>query len=555
MKIYDATCGNEKFRQDLPQIIDDLIWNPKSALVKLRQDAGKYNSEVAHALRILANLAEKGNTTILDQLKNAANSLIIDEGIDAIVIQIIPTDRWSKEFGCASYDLLLAIPELSKTIAISTRDMDVPLEPMVPRLAKIRLQNVHLYGFFNRAHCVRGRRIYTPSKEIIGYPSIPKEFMPYMRTCEDTQIIGKGMALNYFTPFETADGLNLGFFFTLVGKVTDTKWVSSPDGRGSTLDHVWLTLKDQTGSIDARISTEVFLESRESPAQPRKINVEDPLDLATSDETVFVIGAWILGKQFPEIAFLSFINDDFDAQTLQVTSFLNSHRKASRDFIERQIGKNQLKVAQSKTNCVFITQDWSYYKEVAWPNGIFSAIENNGFNYRLSLTEVLKFAQYSEYNEWSKKISSFFAVNPHLLALYRSRTPAELYDKMHSIPSKEKESATKYPIAQVRTRLVPFYSRRKLDIVHMATSLSELGYTVWDLFTPEWNNGGYPLERRWLHIAHKKWMNLHKGDYDSLHQKSSVNELLSALTFILSMRMEANIPEAALKKNYPKSYR
>ena len=89
--------------------------------------------------------------------------------------------------------------------------------------------------------------------------------------------------------------------------------------------------------------------------------------------------------------------------------------------------------------------------------------------------------------------------------------------------------------------MVSFFTRKKFDIVNVAASLSQRGYTVWDLFSPEWNNGGYPLERRWLHLSHKE-------EYTVPGQKSSVNELLSALTFILSMRMEVKIPAATLKQ-------
>jgi hypothetical protein len=538
IKIYNAICGNEKFRRAFPKIIEDLNSDPKSAPRELRNEANKYSSEAAHALRILANLADKGNVNILSQLRNAATCLIIDESIDAIVIQVIHTDRWSKEYGVASYDLLLAIPELSKTIAISTRDMDVPMEPIIPRLTKIRLQNVHLYSFFNRAHCVKGRRIYSPTKERICIPLIPKDFMPYMRTCEDTQTIGSGMALNYFTPFETLDGLRLGFFFALVCKVTDTNWVSSPDGRGSTLDHVWLTLTDKTGDIDVRISTEVFTESLESPLQPRKINIVDPLDLATINEEVFVIGAWILGKQFPEIVFLSLIDNEIDAQAWQITSFLNSHRKAPKKYIVNKFGKNLFEDTLSKTNCVFSTNDWSYYKEHAWPESIFSAMVQNGFNYRLGFSEALKYgASYIDYKVWSENFARFFAVNPNIIELYRSKEPLELFEKIHGIPQKEKEAAVKYQVTlQINSPMVPFYTLKKQDIIRIAASLSQLGYTVWDLFSPEWNNGGLLLERRWLHISRK-----HKDD------------LASAITFILSMRMEVRVPEIAVKNMNQKS--
>jgi hypothetical protein len=542
MKLYDAICGNETFRANFSDIINDLIADQKSGPQRLRQDAWKSNSEVEHALRILANLAEKGNNAILNQMKNASTSLIIDEKTRALIVQIFPSDRWSKEFGCATYDLLLAIPELSKIIAVSTRDMDVSLEPMVPRLSKVSLQNVHLYGFFNRAHAVKGRRIYASPEEKNVFPKIPDDFKMFMRTCQDIQTIGKGMALNYFTPFETLDGLNLGFFFTLIGKVTNSTWISSPDGIGSRLNQVGLTLTDKTGSLDFRISLDVFAESLENPAQPRKINISDPLDLSSCNEIVFIIGAWILGKMFPEILFFSLTDNNLDLETWQMVSFLNSHRKIPQNNNQKFFDKNHAEVAQRKTNCVFSTDRWYYYKEETWPSGMFSAIEQNGFNYRIELSEALKYTSYIEYKVWSKNISRFFAVNPHLIALYRSETPVELFKKMHAIQDKENAAASKYQIVlQERAPMTSFYTQKRLDILPIASSLSRLGYTVWDLFSPEWNNGGYTLERRWLHLSHKE-------EYNIPGQKSSVNELLSALTFILSMRMEVNIPVAALKQ-------
>lgn len=547
MKLYDAICGNERFRQDFPDIVSDLIKNQSSASGRLKLEAGRNDSHVAHALRILANLAEKGNITILNQMKNAATSLIIDESIEALVVQIIPSDRWFKEFGGTTYDLLLAIPDLSKIIAISTRDMEIPLEQMIPRLSKVRLQNVHLYGFFNRAHAVKGRRIYTSPEEKNIFPIIPDDFKSFMRTCEDVKTIGEGMSLNYFTPFETLDGLNLGFFFSLVGRVTNTKWISSPDGFGTILDQVGVTLTDKTGSLDARISTEVFRESLDNPAQPKKIKITDPLDLSTYDETVFVIGAWILGKSYPEIAFFSLVNDALDPETRQIMSFLNSHRKVPQSMIQNLVGENQIEIARKKTDCVFRTNKWSYYKEAAWPIEIFSAMEQNGFNYRMELSEALKYgASYIEYKVWTKNISHFFTVNPHLIALYRSEAPMDLFKRIHTISQKEKEAAIKYPTTvQEKNRMISFFTQKKFDIIHVASSLSQLGYTVWDLFSPDWNNGGYPLERRWLHLSHKE-------EYAVPNQKSSVNELLSALTFILSMRMEVKIPAAALNDRVKK---
>lgn len=531
MKIYDAICGNEGFRQKFPDIIENLLNSQNGTQQKHKFETELEDSQAAHALRILATLADKGNYSVLKQMKTGATNLII-KNIEAFVIQIIASDRWSKKYGGSTFDLVLALPELSKIIAVSARDVEIPMDPIIPRLSKVQLQNVHLYCFFNRAHAVRGRRISSIMDENSNYKVNPVHFRSFMRTCEDIETIGRGMALSYFTPFVTLGGLRLGFFFALIGEVTDSGWVRSPTGFGFSMDQVRLTLTDKTGNLEIRMNNEIFVESLNNPMQPKTITIKNPLDLSKSNEKVFVVGVWVLGKAYPEIAFLTLLENNLTLETWCITSFLNTHRKIPRNLIDKIGGERLVEIASKDTGFIFNTNIWTYYKERVWPKELFCAIVDNGFIYHLQLPVALKYgASYWDFKVWTNKISRFFKVNPHLLELYRSDKPLDLFKKMHSILEKEKKAATKYPIENQQTPMISFFSTKKFEITHLAMSLSKLGYTAWDLFSPEWDNGGYALEKMWLHAS--------SGHLPTL------NELFSALSFILSMRGEVKVPAEA----------
>jgi len=534
MKLYDAVCGNEEFRENLPGIIDDLIENQEGARQRLRTEASlRGDSLVAHASRILASLSEKGSMAILTQLRSGNANVIINEPIEALIFQAIASDRWSKEYGESTFDLVLALPECSKVIAISTTETEIPMDPIIPRLAKVRLENVHLYSFFNRAHAVKGRRV--SSAEENQHKAVDlKRFEPFMRTCGDIETIGKGMALPFFTPFFTIEGLRLGFFFTLVCKVDSVNWVRSPTGFGVTPDQVDLTLRDSSGCLKARMNTEIFAESLVNPVQRTDVKLRDPMDLISFGGEILIVGVWILGRGYPEVAFLGLPKDGSGIDVWGVLSFMNSHRKLSLSELSGVLSESYVEKACRETNCILKTKDWIYYKEESWPTEIFLAMEENGFPYELKFPDVLKFgASFWTFKAWTNRILRFLRINPHILELYRSKEPLNVYKKIHELPEKEKEAASKFtPKTEERIKLVPFASRNRPEILNISRNLSTLGYTAWDLFSPEWDNGGYALERKWLHV---RW-----------RQKQVIlDEMTSALFFILTMRGEVKIPREA----------
>ena len=158
MKLYNAIRESDKLREELPIILNDLAINPIMQQQSLKLKA-RVNPEstTSHALRILANLSEKGNTAILSQLNGASSKYNISQPMEGILLQEVISDRWSKHNWDSTFDFILAIPEISKVIAISTTEAEIQSE--IPRLAKVRLENAHLYSFFNRAHAVKGRRV------------------------------------------------------------------------------------------------------------------------------------------------------------------------------------------------------------------------------------------------------------------------------------------------------------------------------------------------------------------------------------------------------------
>lgn len=540
MKLYDAICGNEELRQTIPEIIDDLIEDPGTATEKLRTQAKQRSNPVfAHALRILATLCQRQHTVILEQIRDGVSREVINEPIRAVVLQLIESDRWIRKYGESTFDLVLALPDFSRVISISTTEVEMPIDPIIPRLSEVILENVHLYSFFNRAHAIRGRRIsYTERNSGLSFG--PGSFKPFMRTCKDIERIGNGASLNFFTPFFTNEGIRLGFFFALVCRIASVGWVSSPTGFGVTTDRTSLTLCDFSGSLKAFMNTEVFNESMVNPIQRKGASFRDPADLDGYDGDFLIIGVWILGKRYPEIAFLGLLDSNLSPSVWGLLSFMNSRRKASCERALELFGKACVESACKETGCFVKTEKWLYYKEEAWPSKVFLAMEKKGFSSELRFSDALDFdVDYATFKMWSGRMSRFFHVNPHLLKLYCSCDPFELFEQLHKPVEKEiavVEVAPRISVARTLTAFIPFTSRDRGKILAVSLALSSLGYSSQDLFSQEWDNGGSSLEEKWLRA--RKWQ----------RRKTTTNETTSALIFIMSMKFEVNIPIEVLEK-------
>jgi len=549
MKLYDAVCRREELRDNISDLISDLIDNQEAAQRKLKAEADRTDSVSAQALRILVSLSEKGNKHILTQIRDgmrACTRKIIDKPVNAIVFQVVESGRWITRYGANStYDLVVVLPRWAKVISISTSEVDIPMDPMIPRFAEVRLENLHLYSFFNRAHAVRGRRISEAQRDQ-SVSEIPGRLKPFMRTCKDIQTIGNGLQLAFFTPISTIEGLRLGFFFTLMCRVTSVELIRSSTGFGVTLGQSSLTLSDSTGTLRARMNTEIFLESMANPMTTERYELKNPEDMLNIGGKFFVVGVWLLGRNYPEIAFLGLPKDESALSTWGVWAFMNSHRKAQLTQVSRLFNNESINNACRRSACILRSGAWLYYKEELWPEEIFLAFEKNGFPWALAFTEAMRFgANYAAFSEGKKQILQFLRLNPHILNLYRSKRPLATFEEMHKLSEIEEEIMAKtifeIPVRTWPVDLVQFSSRNRKKIFSVSQSLSSLGYTVQDLFSPMWNNGGAPLERRWWHA--RKWSYRLRG---KRREKAVMDEMTSAIIFILSMRGEANLPREAL---------
>ncbi len=424
MKLYNALRENEKLRNEIPNIIEDLIKNPEKGRRDLKLQAKEYpNSLTSHALRILANLSEKGNNAILAQFEKGISKFDIADPVEGIILQAVISDRWLKHACDSAFDLIIALPDLSRVIAISTTEAEIVIDPIIPRLTKVRLEKAHLYSFFNRAHAVKGRRVATSENKngnVVG----DKQLKPFIRTCSDAESIGRGTNLSFFTPFLTNNGLKLGFFFALICRVNSVEPVCSPEGIGITLDQVDLILYDFSGCLKARLSTEIFIESMENPSQQDGLKLDDPFDLKNVSRAIWVVGAWILGQDFPEVLFLGLPKDDLGTEIWEVLAFMNSRRKVSYAYLVDVLSKDVVERACRETNNLLKIREWVYYIEDGWPKEIFLALEKNGFPHTLTLPDALEFgASYWVYKYWSNRILRFLRINPHILEHYRSMEP------------------------------------------------------------------------------------------------------------------------------------
>lgn len=454
MKLYNALCENEKLRECLPEIINNLLENPEESQKHLKkQSKERRDSLTSHALRILANLSEKGNTAILTQLRDGASRLDIKDSVEGFILQVMVSDRWLKHDQKNAYDLIIAIPDLSKIIAISTTEAEIPMNPIIPRLSKVNLEHAHLYTFFNRAHAVKGRKVTSTdisAENMIG----AKQLKPFMRTCDDIQAIGNGRHLSFFTPFFTCDGLKLGFFFVLIGKVNSVEPVRSPTGYGVSMDQVDLVLNDFSGCLKARLSNEVFLESLENPLQRKNLNIQDPDELKNVSEPLLIVGVWILGLDYPEILFIGTPEDSLGVDVWGLLSFMNTQRKTAYDKLVSMFTEKVVEKTLNVAGNLVRIKDIVYYKETGWPTELFLSMEDTGFPYRLSFPDALKFgASFWIYRFWSNRILRFLRVNPHIMARYRSKLSDEDYPTANKTLNREIQTAQFMPTVIHKTKV------------------------------------------------------------------------------------------------------
>jgi hypothetical protein len=424
MTLYDAV-GLDDFEPKASRYITELSSNTGSELAYSPEEGEvEPNFMTRRGLGILNLVSKRGYRGLLVQLKEAMQQSVIVNGFEGIVLQLVPSSRWEKKYGKKVYDIILAVPEWSKVIALSTTELESVANPYeIKRFENLSLSNFYLYPFFNRAKGVKGRSV-----EIIKNINSPvvdtKRFSFLLRTCNDAQLIGRSAALSSFTPLETIEGLRLGFYFGVVCKIHKVESVLSPSGFGFMLGQSKLTLSDPTGSMQCYLSTDIFRESIiEAQKQESIFEIKDPFHLNKYPGLVLLMGVWFLGDSMPYVAFIFFLGNNPDLSKLHLVSYMNTRLKMRYDPVVKEWSEKLHGAPLNSISGLVRDGEWLYYIKENWPVELFIESARQDFNV-LSFSETLKLKiDRSEYKKWLNKHQTFFRANPNMLRLYTSRDP------------------------------------------------------------------------------------------------------------------------------------
>jgi hypothetical protein len=343
-----------------------------------------------------------------------------------IVLQLIESHRWQKKYGSQVYDIVIAIPEFMKTIALSTTEIltQVPVDQF-QIYDRLTLSNFHLYPFFNRAHAVRGREASHLDVGTRLHDLGKLKFL--LRTSLHAKIIGTSHRLAMFTPLDTLEGFRLGFYFATVCKVSKVRSVRSAGGYGFDLSQSEIDFEDDYGKLTARMSVEAFRRSVEDNIQRQwTLGIDDPSDLEKYRGWLLVVAAWFLADKLPYVAFLGFLGDDPAIRRYSALAYVNSVRKMrASDFKSQFSSSQELPLAN-----VMRIGDYVYYKEDFWPDTLFKVLIESKMK-DLSFSEALRLRiRLDEYHEFCVNMRRLFGMRNDLETLYFSESPEEDFKRI-----------------------------------------------------------------------------------------------------------------------------
>jgi len=422
MVFYDAVCTAEEARELLPRVAEKVSQDTQSVESVVDEERQQVSKAISRrTLGLLKLLAQRRCDHVIRQLASPSVSKSFSADFSGIVLQLIESSRWQKKYGRHVYDIVIAAPDLAKTIALSTTEIltEIPVDQF-KIYDRLTLSNFHVYPFFNRAHAVRGREASHVDVGTRLHDLSKLKFL--LRTSLHAKMIGTSHRLSMFTPLDTLEGFRLGFYFATVCKAVRVKSVRGAGGYGFDLNQVEIDFQDSYGALTARMSVENFRRSVEDDVQHQWIlGIEDPSDLETYKGWLLVIAVWFFADTLPYVAFLGFLGNDPAIQRYSALAYVNSVRKMKESDFNSRFGSLQ---EVSLANIIRIA-DYVYYKEDAWPDTLFRILIESRMR-NLSFSEALRFKiPLEEYQEFCVKVGRLFEMRNDIETLYFSESPED----------------------------------------------------------------------------------------------------------------------------------
>jgi len=525
----------------------------------------KLSLDVYKAVRDISYLKQKDHLQHLKKIKKRQGVFSISGGLDAILLQLIPNQRWAKRYHTdkIQYDMILAIPKWSRVVSISTSQIEPEhLLSKIKQFDNLKLSNYHFFEFFNKLHGDRGRNVELETIDEVARAHTIQKLNFLKRNIADIQLIAKSANLRLFTSIPDISGdLRFGMYFITIGKISNVREVRRTDAAGIDPYNFIVNLEDSTGKIDCRLNTvnqkhslwnnlnSGWLQKEFNQihtGQPlEKTTFANPLELQEHNGYFLILGNWFLGDDVANMSLILPLHNKFDHRIFSILGYMNTRKKATLDYLKENFqylhNGNRLfhssLVLDKKSNRV-------YYKEPQW----------NATNFLFFLDEDFKNPHFSKilekninqksFKEFLEYVTRYFEMNDELKPLYlgddfSNSSFQKLYESVYvQNSSLHEDDGIKYEIDTMPDLILPVSSWK--NITKLVLPIKNEGYRGEQIF--DWGNGGARTRNTWYRHRHKHY---------SVQEDIILDEIQSALYYLAQARGSVFVPERIYDNTFP----
>ncbi len=354
--------------------------------------------QVYDALKQVYEINQAGYPHLLSHLKNDPGSFQM-RNMSAVLLQIDENERWKKMYDAkgTQFDLLLAVPALSRIVSVSTTELGPKGRKNIPK--PFDVLNVGMYGFyksFNKLHGTSHRSIMVAKRTIEEKLNTFDSVKFILRTIQDAKTLAGCSNMELFAPYVLNESLILGFTFLCVCKISHAE-------PSSALMHapahsMEFLINDESSSVRAIMSPDALESSSHLAGAPSKlgmcentqsIQLEKFEDLDT-EGYFMLLCSWPVGSDTPLITCAMPLGGQLPYRQLYVEALMNTRRKMRIDDLDHLIGESATEIVQKSTHLgTDESGKWVYYRELGWDEGAFSFLAAREFK-KPKLSEALK---------------------------------------------------------------------------------------------------------------------------------------------------------------------
>ncbi|MDI1495182.1 MAG: hypothetical protein K8823_488 [Cenarchaeum symbiont of Oopsacas minuta] len=352
---------------------------------------------VYDALKEVYDVQQAGYVQLLEHLKKEPVSLQLRD-VMAVILKVDENERWKEMFNAkgTQFDLLLAIPSLSRIVSVSTSKIKSMKQNT---LKPFDILNIKMYGFyehFNKLHGTSHRSVTMTKQTAIERMNTFDSLKFALRTIKDAKRLAKCANMRLHSSF-SGNEYELGFYFLCICKISSFESFSDLYTPSNSMKFL---INDESSNMHAIMDPQALSLSNQlldvpvgigactSGIADRRLNkFGDFVDIGG----YFLLSCrWPMGHTIPKIICALPLGGKLSHETLYVEALMNTRRKLEYERLNLLIGSDTMDILKKSANLTIDrSSKWVYYKDSKWDADAFSFLVSREFK-KPKFSEILK---------------------------------------------------------------------------------------------------------------------------------------------------------------------